>query len=220
MGRSLDLTPLRPWLTERGTAKDKLLDAFEEAVVKYGIQAASFSRIADIAGCHRSLLQHHFHSRDQLVLEGLDRVIEIYCARQSALLAPLPKEKHYVALADWLLSEYGPEGQLRIGQVIDAYQALANTNSIVAQRLLTLHEHFISGIEEALAVHHPHTKKQQRRKVAFEIVCMCIGRACLDLLGSSQARSQIARRACDVLRATLDNPPDDARSLRPAHKDK
>ncbi len=204
MGRLVDLEPLERWLPKRSESKNRVLDAFEEAVVRYGIAGASFSRIAELGGFHRSLVQHHYRRRDELIAEGLERIIEVYIARQALILHNAPAEKHCDVLVDWLLGPFGPDGPLRIGQVMDAYQAQANTDSEVGRRLLGLYEHFIEGLDRALGARYPHAGRTRRRNVAFEIVCMSFGRAGLDLLGSRQARSLLARKACDRLMKDLE----------------
>lgn len=204
MGRLVDLQPLETWLPKRSASKNRVLDAFEEAVVRFGIAGASFSRIAEIGGFHRSLVQHHYRRREELITEALDRIIEVYIARQALILHNTEPDKHSEALVDWLLGPFGPEGPLRIGQVLDAYQALANTDFEVGRRLRGLYEHLIDGIDAALGHRYPRAGRTRRLNVAFAVVCMSFGRAGLDLLGSRQARSLVARKACEKLIKELD----------------
>ena len=204
MARVLDLEPLAPWLSPRDPAKDRILDAFEEAAVVHGVQGASFARIAEVGSFHRSLIQHHFGTRAHLVEAALDRIVEVYLARMAYVTRDTPEGARLGLLLDWMLAPFSHGGgQPRMAQVVDAFVALANVDPAMGHRMLALYERFTAAIEDALRACHPKSPAAARRKVAFAIVCLSFGRAGLETLGMDAASGKAAREMADALVRTL-----------------
>ena len=105
-----DLSHLLPWLTDRPPGYDRVLDAFEAAVVEHGIQRASFARIAAAGGFHRSLVQHHFKTREGLLRAALDRVAERYHARLELIRSEAPPGARLDAILSWMFAPLGDGG--------------------------------------------------------------------------------------------------------------
>lgn len=203
MAEPIDLDLLAPWLPSRPSAQEAVLVAFEEAVLCHGLQAASFALIAAQGGFHRSLIQHHFGSREALLAAALERLVDVYGAIVQGILSRTPTGEHTTALLDWLCSPFGPEGPPREALVVDAFQALAGTNPQVAARLAELYGHFAVALSGALAQTAPGAPSGARHDAAHVLISLSIGRACLDTLGFSSARGPAARQACDAVVATL-----------------
>ena len=66
--------------------RGKILDAAEDVFAEHGFHAASLRDLADAAGVTRSLIHHHFGSKEQLWIAVSDRLFEGYRSWQSALL--------------------------------------------------------------------------------------------------------------------------------------
>jgi AcrR family transcriptional regulator len=184
-------------------AKDRVLDAFERAIVEHGVQAASFARIAREGGFHRSLVQHHFGTRERLEDAALARVVMVYAARGSALLHGHPPSAHLGLLLTWFFAPFGPSGPPRQARVVDAFIALAPTRPAAAAHLRALYGHFTARLLEAIAEHCPEAHVDTRAEAAFAVVCLSFGRAGLDTLGAPDARSGAAKRAAGALLAPL-----------------
>jgi len=163
--------------------RDRVLDAFERSLLVHGVQGSSFARIAAEGGFHRSLVQHHFKTRERLVAACLDRLVERYLSRLSEVRAEDPSTSH---LLDWLCSPHGPEGPPRQAKVVDAFVALANTDPAVAARLAPLYEAFVEALDLP-------------RRTAFPCVALSFGRAGLEVLGLPEATTGSAREACRCL---------------------
>ena len=85
-------------MSEPGAPESRILDAFEEAIVENGVQAASFARIAAIGGFHRTLVQHHFGTRASLTQALLDRLVDYYARRTLEVAAAAPVGERVAAL--------------------------------------------------------------------------------------------------------------------------
>jgi len=179
--------------------QQRILDAFEDAIVQYGVQAASFSRIATIGGFHRTLVQHHFGSRTRLVHAAVARLCTYYQRRTLEVLAAAPTQRRLETLLDWLLSSFGADGPPRPARAVDAFIAIAPTDTVIAQHLRQLYGGFRSALDTELREQHPSLSPTVRADLAFSWVCLAFGRAGLDTLEDPTARATTARRACDHL---------------------
>lgn len=199
MARSIDLEALAQWLPPREPARDRVMDAFEEAILEHGVHGASFARIAERGGFHRTLVQHHFKTRAQLVEDTIRRIVDVYLARMAQLLVGVSAEDRLDRLLDWLMSPFGGEGPVRQASVIDAFIALASTDEPVRDELRRLYDRFADELAVAMKVRQPDGDEHVLRARAFTLVCLSFGRAGLDTLGTPLAATLTAREACAVV---------------------
>lgn len=199
MARSIDLDELERWLPPRDRFRERILDAFEEAILEYGVQGASFKRIAEHGGFHRTLVHHHFKTRALLVEEAIRRIVDVYLARMSLLLVGVDPDDRLERLLDWLMSPFGDEGPTRQARVVDAYIALAGTDASVRGELRRLYDRFADELAIALKIRCPERGEEALRSTAFTLVGLSFGRAGLDTIGTPLAATWTARRACDPL---------------------
>ena len=166
------------------SGRDRILDAFEEAVVRHG-GSASFGQTAAIGGFHRSLVQHHFGTRQQLLIATADRIVDMYRVRLEELCAePEPVD----ALVYYLTMPFGEGGPSRPSKVVDALVAMAHTNEPVRDRIAVLYELFIEAVAGGLAQRYPHAPPERREHVAYSVVAMSFGRGGLEVLGFGRGR--------------------------------
>jgi len=66
--------------------KAAILDAAEEAFLEQGFDRTSTSRIAELAGVTKSLIHHHFGSKEALWQEVKERRFRAYSGQQMAML--------------------------------------------------------------------------------------------------------------------------------------
>ena len=68
--------PRRRWTTDVGAAtRQALIEAAIDHIAEFGVLASTTTRIADRAGVSRGSLQHHFQSRDELLLAVVESAI-------------------------------------------------------------------------------------------------------------------------------------------------
>ncbi len=190
------------------SAQDRILDAFEEAIVSYGVPGSSFARIAERGGFHRTLIQHHFGTRARLVEASLDRLCDYYERRLGERIGAAAHHDTLGELMDWLLSPFGDEGPPRVALAVDAFVAAAGTDAAIRRRLAALYQRFADALADSMSPHAPDTARSQLEAAAFSITCLSFGRAGLDTLGLEMAGTLTARRACDtILRGVDIGPP-------------
>ncbi|MBI5722102.1 MAG: TetR/AcrR family transcriptional regulator [Burkholderiales bacterium] len=68
-----------------GATRDRILDAAFRRLVTEGYAALSVREIAKDAGVNHALINYHFRSKDQLVIDVLDAVNQKLLARQAAM---------------------------------------------------------------------------------------------------------------------------------------
>ena len=156
------------------TPVNRVLNAFEDAVVEHGVHA-SFAQIARAGGFHRSLIQHHFKTRERLLEAAIDRVVAYYSGRLD--------EHHGVdALLGWYFAPFPASGPPRVAKVVDAFQALAPSSPYVRGRLAELYILFGARLAGAL-VSERAMPIGRARTVSMQVVALSFGRAGLDTLG-------------------------------------
>jgi AcrR family transcriptional regulator len=69
----------RPSLAESRRAQ--ILDAYEECVLQFGMEASSLEAIADQAGIKRSVVRHYMGNRAELRRAFVERIISTRYAR-------------------------------------------------------------------------------------------------------------------------------------------
>jgi AcrR family transcriptional regulator len=69
MARTNDKAPMR---------KREILKHFRQVLVKEGIEGASMAKIASSMGIHPSLLVHYFKTKDDMIVELVDYILEQY----------------------------------------------------------------------------------------------------------------------------------------------
>ena len=93
---------------ELGT-RDRILDAAQELIARYGATGMSLQLLADQVGLHKSTLFHHFSDKSRLIEAVSDRFMAQVVARLEPLESDDPPEiEHFVEVAE-SLDEYFAE---------------------------------------------------------------------------------------------------------------
>src|SRR5215469_18291205 len=90
----------RPSLAD--TRRPQILRAFEDCVLKYGLEGSSLERIAQHAGVRRSLIRHYFGNKDDLAEALVAGIIERTIAESQDLANATGEQPGAEALAGYL----------------------------------------------------------------------------------------------------------------------
>lgn len=92
-------------------SREAILESAAQVIRQKGFHAASMSDIADAVNLQKASLYHHFSSKQDILVELLDRALELVIARMNEVLAlQVPAdEKLRLAMREYLktLSEQG-----------------------------------------------------------------------------------------------------------------
>ena len=158
------------------TSRDKILDVAEPLFARRGFEGVGMREVAEAAGLGKSSLFHHFHSKAQLYLAVLERVlarIEKRCttalATPGTALARL--DLWTEALVD-ALAEHAPSARLLLRALFedDAFDAEAYAEGQAAERRI---QSLLAGITGLL--HQGTAAGELRRASAAHTVQTLIG---------------------------------------------
>ncbi|HEB89145.1 MAG TPA: TetR/AcrR family transcriptional regulator [Deltaproteobacteria bacterium] len=79
-------SPRSPEERSGDATRERILDAAENVFAKQGFHGTSLRDLAEAAGVTRSLIHHHFGSKEGLWIAVADRLFETYRAWQSSIL--------------------------------------------------------------------------------------------------------------------------------------
>lgn len=94
-------------------AVERILDAAAACVVASGAAATSLSDIAHRAGVSKALIHYHFHDKDTLLAQLVERTAAALVARERAALAGEETALAVDALWSWLAAEL-EQGTIRL----------------------------------------------------------------------------------------------------------
>lgn len=206
MGKTLPLEGLTiEGESEHEGRRAQILDAFEEAVAAHGLESASFARVGEIAGVHRTLVRYHFGNRAGLVRAAVERIRGKYQRMLATAVAELPSKERLAAVLDQLFARTQEGEQTEVNRVLDALFSAAAHSDEVRAMLSELYDWFLAVFEDEIAAAYPKTTQRDVDRTALAVVALAMGRLSLDGLGIRSAR-HAARRACDVLLESLAEP--------------
>ncbi|WP_446666749.1 TetR/AcrR family transcriptional regulator [Flexivirga sp. B27] len=178
--------------------RQRILEAAVESLAVRGWDASTVSVIAADAGTSRGALQHHFPTREDLIIAALDHMFEKRAAQMSGLVIPdVTGETRVAAVVRTVVDLY--LGSL-FRASLQAWNAAA-TDSALRDRIRPLEQKFGSGVHE-LTVHlldvddtDPHV-----RSLIQATLDMARGLALADVLTDDSRRR---RRVVDAWAAQL-----------------
>ena len=129
----------RPRRSDGAVTRRRVLDAAVSTVLELGYYRASSNAIARRAGVTRGTIQHHFRTRQALLLEVLnDRWDEFQAAMARATIRGATLEERLTAVLDVLAEHYGSPLHLVQLQILLDLGQDPDTSDEVRQRI---HEH-------------------------------------------------------------------------------
>lgn len=127
------------------TTRERLTDAVVDLVVDRGLDAVSVREVAAAAGVTGGTVQHHFPTKQAMLIAALDQVTDSFQARCESALTGLEPASALRRLAEELLPLDEP--RLREGKVWLAFVARAS----VDEQLAAIHRQSWQQLEDVLA---------------------------------------------------------------------
>ncbi len=135
---------------ERATLRRReMLAAYNQVLIEEGLRGASIAKIAKRLGVPPSLLIHYFHTKEQMTIELVDYLLEVYHETYGDKLAavPDPLERLHAILDEFFSPEYH---QLLDDRSFYACFYLSLTHPRVREAYARLYEHSLELVETAL----------------------------------------------------------------------
>ncbi|MGE0802677.1 MAG: TetR/AcrR family transcriptional regulator [Lautropia sp.] len=194
---------------DRGDTRAKILAAAFRRLVSDGYAALSVRDIAKDAGVNHALINYHFRTKDQLVIDVLDAANQRLLARQAAMYqAPGSFAQKWAEARRFYESDLA-SGFVRVqAELWAASLSNAGLREKFLPRLLAWKQLVLGAVREALEAAEAHGIELPRALTAEVIACWIsefwLGMEFADLLGVKE--EQVTHRAAlDALQALLES---------------
>ncbi|WP_020578083.1 TetR/AcrR family transcriptional regulator [Actinopolymorpha alba] len=126
-----------PKKVDHHARRTQIADALMRVAATHGLQAVSLRHVAAEAGVSTGMVQHYFHTKDQMMTFALDAVSDKVQARLEADAAGLPEERAPRAVVRALVVQLLPldEPRLLEGHVALAFHAYSAVKPAIAADL-------------------------------------------------------------------------------------
>jgi AcrR family transcriptional regulator len=175
-----------------GTRRPQILAAFEDCVLKYGLEGSSLERIAQQAGVRRSLIRHYFGNRDELTEALIAGVIARTVAESEDMARAAGAEGGAAALAGYLTGSRFADK--RDDALIDALMAVSHRDPDLRAQLRRKYQAFQRAIEQQLRRSFPSAAAEDIRVTSYGLMCLAVGSASMHDLEFPASKRNYARR--------------------------
>jgi len=187
------------------TRRPQILRAFEDCVLKYGLEDSSLERIAQQAGVRRSLIRHYFGNRDELTEALIAGIIERTVAESRDLASTAEEGGGAGALAAYLT---GPGfADKRDDALVDALMAASHRDPGLRAQLRRKYQAFQRAIEQQLRCSFPSARTEDIRATSYGLMCLAVGSASMHDIELPASKGSHARRSAMQLIGSLQDAP-------------
>jgi AcrR family transcriptional regulator len=157
------------------TRRPQILRAFEDCVLKYGLEGSSLERIAQQAGVRRSLIRHYFGNKADLTEALIAGIIERTIAESQNLGDAAGERAGAEALARYLAGSRFADK--RDDALVDALMAASHRDARLRAQLRRKYQAFHRAIELQLRSSFPAGTTDDIRTTAYGLMCLAVGSA-------------------------------------------
>jgi AcrR family transcriptional regulator len=157
------------------TRRPQILRAFEDCVLKYGLEGSSLQRIAQQAGVRRSLIRHYFGNKDDLTEALIAGIIERTIAESRDLASAADERAGAEALAGYLTGSRFADK--RDDALVDALMAASHRDAGLRTQLRRKYRAFQRAIEQQLRSSFPAAATDDICATAYGLMCLAVGSA-------------------------------------------
>jgi AcrR family transcriptional regulator len=183
------------------TRRPQILRAFEDCVLKYGLEGSSLERIAQQAGVRRSLIRHYFGNRDELTEALIAGIIERTVAESRDLASTAGAGGGGGALAAYLTGSVFADK--RDDALVDALMAVSHRDPGLRAQLRRKYRAFQKAIELQLRRSFPAAATEDIHATAYGLMCLAVGSASMHDIELPASKRRHARRSAMQLISSL-----------------
>ena len=187
----------RPSLAD--VRRPQLLDAYARCLVKFGPEGSTLDRIAAEAGVTRALVRHYLGNREDVDRAFVTHIRELYVGWFLELGTGLPPSERVPVILDALFSQDTDEPSHAVDSLLGASADDPVLQGLLREMYLEL-EHLLDA---ELASFQPGADPQERRRVAYGILCLAGMHRSLADVGFPADRGPAAKACAQQLVASL-----------------
>lgn len=178
----------------------QILDAFEECILKHGVEGSTLQRIADEAGMQRTIIGHYFGTRRALVEDVVARILDRYRKASRRLLAAVPAERRLETAIELL---FDTRTTPREDVLYQALFTAAERDPEIQRQLREATAIFVRYYSDLLALSYPAAAPDEIERVSCGLISLSYGGWTLLSIGCDAGVMTHLRVAADSLLATL-----------------
>lgn len=182
--------------------REEILDAMLSEIDREGLAGASMTSVAAAVGFDRTTLHHYFSSWDQLLMAGLDHVMDAYGrAFEKVITARDPVER----LDQLLEAAFGDAlNNQKRSRMLNEFLIVAERDPKILRAIKSVYEEFEDIAVAVIRQAFPKTSRAKCVGVAQAITQLAEGCAVFINLGFDDARRVAAMRAARILLSELE----------------
>lgn len=179
--------------------REEILFAYEKAIALHGVDGASLSKVAEIAGIARPLLRHHVGNSDELLEQTVDRFIE----RSQSIMDKMYQDEKIGATSesfiDYLFNHIASESETTHIMVANSLLTASQCHPIVKDKMYfwftDFHQNFFNFLEKK----HPNATKKHLEEVTIGIISLYFNLDLLSPIGALQLFQKNSYRSATAL---------------------
>ncbi|MFT6510016.1 MAG: AcrR family transcriptional regulator [Parvibaculaceae bacterium] len=181
--------------------REQILDAYENCVVRYGVEGATLANVADEAGIARPLIRHNVGNRDDLLALLIERFLVESNESTKRFIAYLGKDKPVDDFIEGLFDPNFADPHLTL--MAEALIAASANNAELATHMQKWTRDFILAVQGVLAQQYPKAGSKKIYAVAAGLTGIYFNVASLSPLGPMPDVQNASKAAALQLAATL-----------------
>ena len=187
----------RPSLAD--VRKPQLLDSYARCLVKFGPEGSTLDRIAAEAGVTRALVRHYLGNREDVDRAFVAHIRGLYVDWFLGLGTGLPPTDRLPIILDALFSQDTDEPSGSVDSLLGASAEDPVLQGLLREMYLELER----LLDAELASSKPAADPQERRRVAYGIICLAGMHRSLADIGFPADRGPAASACAQLLVASL-----------------
>lgn len=191
--------PGRPSKTAQ--RREQILDGVVACILRYGLDGTTRVRIAEAAGVSPSAIHHFVGTQDEVIAAAVARALEQVTAITVDAFVDRPVAGRLDAQLDVLFAD--PLAAPQVTQLVDELIAHSYRDAGTRDAISALYRRFQDLLEESVDAAHPQAPAPDRAAVAHALLALAHATATFHVLGFDPDHAAKARRAADVLVASL-----------------
>lgn len=181
---------------------EQILDAFEQCILRHGLESSSLEKVAEEAGMKRPIIRHYVGNRDDLVMALTKRFIARYRSRTETMMDSLGEKNRVATLLDILFSDQESESAESV-LIFENLILAATRMEPICTLLSEWTAEFLGIVAAEIAQAFPKAKAKDHQEVAWGLVSIYYNHVSLMGLGLPKKISANSRRAAQRLVNTL-----------------
>lgn len=175
---------------------NQILDAFEQCIIKHGLEKATLQRTAEQAGVNLGIIHHYIGKRDDLLRLMVERLAKKATDELAHFVATTPVSLRLSYLLDDFFQDSDSSTTSRI--LSELFSASPH-NPLIQKLLLEINQVYCNILAEEIGQAHSHVPPERCQHLAYTVLSLAYGSGLLQELGFTKQQNQAALKAAKLI---------------------